>query len=63
MIQKLQLTEEMINDVKDEEVINQCLILKKSEYPNINFKQQNFKFLFAEKLEVIHSHMFKGCKL
>jgi hypothetical protein len=53
----------MINDAKDEEVVNQCLILKKAEYPNIKFKQQNFKFLFAEKLEVIHSNMFKGCKL
>jgi hypothetical protein len=53
----------MINNTKDEDVINDCLILKKHEYPNIRFNQQNFKFLFAENLEITNSSMFKESKL
>jgi hypothetical protein len=53
----------MLKAVKDGSVVNECLVLKKYEYPNFNFNQQNFKFLFAENLKIIHLNMFKESKL
>jgi hypothetical protein len=54
----LQLTDELINKANDMEVINTCLILKKTKYFNIIITNLDFKYLFAENITKINNSIF-----
>jgi hypothetical protein len=45
----------MVSQEEDGLVFNECLVLKDVYYPNYTFNQNNFKFLFAEHLEIVNT--------
>jgi hypothetical protein len=44
------LTDELVFDAKDLEIIGQCQILKSASYPESGFQKSIIKFIFAENL-------------